>query len=196
MNDQAERFAIVPFEGKSQSEAIVVGPMSEVMRYIRDTIPRIEEEQRLAHAQRDAEETKRHQAEVRECALQILGDGLTRLNERIDQYGARKQERADRQRRDEEEAEIARIAEELAALPDSDDPEAFENPPATGDDGDLQAVHEPPDTEQHDPEHRNEAATGVLPKSLEKGAPPQSGDYHTTTPPPSPYRDPTSIGGV
>ena len=34
MNDQTERFAIVPIEGKAAAESIVIGPMSEVMKYI------------------------------------------------------------------------------------------------------------------------------------------------------------------
>jgi hypothetical protein len=189
MNDQNERFAIVPVEGKSPPEAIVVGPMSEVTSYIGQSIARIEEEQRLAQAQRDAEETKRYQAEVRECAAQILADGITRLNERIDAYEGRKQERADQLQRQAEEAEAARIEEELAALPDPDDPYSM------GDDGELTAVHEPVDTEKHDPERRNEAVTGAMPKELDKGAPPQPGDYLSTTPPPPKYRDPVAIGG-
>jgi hypothetical protein len=194
MNDQSERFAIVPVEGKSPPESIVVGPMSEVMEYIGGSIARIEKEQRLAQAERDAEETAKYQDEVRVCALQILGDGLTRLNERIDQFETRKQGRADQLQREAEEAETARIEEELAALPDPDDPEAFENLHTMGDDGDFEAVKPKPDVKL-DPEHRNEAATGVLPTELEEGAPPEPGDYSPTMPPPSPYRDPTSIGG-
>ena len=195
MNDQTERFAIVPIEGKAPAESIVIGPMSEVMKYISQSIPRIEEEKRLAQAQLDAEETERQQHETRACAAQMLANSIVRLGERLDAFETRQAERADQLQREEEAAEAARIAEELAALPDPDDPEAFDNPTATGDDGDFQAVHEPVDTEKHNPEHRNEAATGDMPRSFDKGAPPEAGQYIPTTPPPSPYRDPTAIGG-
>jgi hypothetical protein len=193
MNDQTERFAIVPVEGKSPSEAIVVGPMSEVMEYIGGSIARNEKEAKLAQAERDAEETERFHGEVRARALQILGNGLTRLGERIDAFETRKAERADQLQREAEEAEAARLEKELAALPDPDAPWAFDNPTATGDDGDFE-VKPPVDTEKHDPEHRNEAASGAMPNELDKGAPPQPGDYLSTTPPESPYRTPASIG--
>jgi hypothetical protein len=190
MNNQAERFAIVPIEGKSPPEAIVVGPMSEVMEYIGGSIARNEKEAKLAQAERDAANTAEYQAEVRACAVQILGDGLTRLGERLDAFEARKAERAEELERQEEEAQAEAIEEMLSGLPGPD------NPSAMGDDGDFEAVIPPRDTEKHNPEHRNEAATGDMPRELDKGAPPQPGDYLSTTPPPSPYRDPTSIGGV
>jgi hypothetical protein len=199
MPDQNERFYIAPVEGKAPPESIVIGPMDEVMRYIRQSIPRMEEEKRLARAQLDAEQTAQQQAETRACAAQMLADGITRLGVRIDAYETRKAERADQQRRADEEAEAKEAEEYLASLPDPDQPEAFEHPDdphATGDDGDFEAVKPPPDTEKHDPEHRNEAATGAMPNELDKGAPPQPGEYVPTTPAPSPYRDPTAIGGV
>ena len=194
MNDQTERFAIVPIEGKAPAERIVIGPMSEVMKYISQSIPRIEEEKRLAQAQLDAEETERQQHETRACAAQMLANSIVRLGERLDAFETRQAERADQLQREAEEAEIARVAEELAALPDPDDPSAFDKPTAIGDDGDFQAVKQKPDVEHLDPEHRNEAATGGMPNELDKGAPPQPGDYLSKTPPESPYRTPTSIG--
>jgi hypothetical protein len=197
MNDPNELFAIVPFSGRAPEEAIITGNLSQVTEYIPQSIVRNERDQQLAQAERDAEETERFHDEVRACAAQILTDGIVRLNERLDQFEARKAEREDQQRRDEEEAEAAAIEAELAALPDPDDPDVLGNPPATGDDGDFQETKPPPDTERYDPEGelRNEAASGDMPKTLDKGAPPQSGDYLSTTPPASPYRDPTSIGG-
>jgi hypothetical protein len=194
MNNQSERFAIVPIEGKSPPESIVVGPMSEVMEYIGGSIARNEKEAKLAQAERDAAETERFHDEVRACAAQILADGLTRLGERIDAYETRKAERLDQQRRDMEEAVAAEAEQYLASLPDPEEPDALDTPHTMGDDGDFQAVKPPVDTGKHDPEHRNEAATGSMPRELDKGAPPQSGDYLSTTPPSSPYRSPASIG--
>jgi hypothetical protein len=182
MPDQNERFYIAPVEGKAPPESIVIGPMSEVMEYIGGSIARIEKEKRLALAERDAEETAKFQAEARASAAQMLVDGLEHLSGRIDAYEARKKAHADQQRRDKEEAEAAAIEEMLSLLPDPD------NPHAMGDDGDFEAVIPPPDTERHDPEHRNEAATGAMPNELDIGAPPQPGDYTPTLPPPSPYR--------
>jgi hypothetical protein len=198
MNDQTERFAIVPVQGKSPPESIVVGPMSDVMEYIGGSIARNEKEAKLAQAQRDAEETERYLDEVRARAVQMFADRITRISERLDQFEARKQERADQLQREAEEAEAARLEAEASAAAEylaSLDPEDPEDPEAMGDDGELTAIHEPVDTEKNDPEHRNEAATGVLPKELDKGAPPQPGDIVPTTPPPSPYRDPAVIGG-
>jgi hypothetical protein len=120
----------------------------------------------------------------------MFADRITRLGERIDAYATRKQERAAQLERQEAAAQAARIEEELAALPDPDQPQAW----ATGDDGDFE-IKPPVDTEKLDPEHRNEAATGAMPNELDKGAPPEAGQYIPTTPPASPYRDPTSIGG-
>jgi hypothetical protein len=189
-DDPNDLFAIVPCShGHVPAEAIITGNLSQVTEYIPQSVARNERDQQLAQAERDAEETAKYQDEVRTSALQILGDGLTRLNERIDQFETRKQERQDQQRRAEEEAEAVAIEEMLSGLPDPDTLHAL------GDDGDFEAVIPPVDAEKHDPEHRNEAATGAMPNELDKGAPPQPGDILPTTPPPSPYRDPTSIGG-
>jgi hypothetical protein len=190
MNDPNELFAIVPYShGHAPAEAIITGNLSQVTEYIPQSVARMEADQRFAQAKKDAEQTERYQAEVRERALQILGGGLTRLGERLDQFEARKAERADQLQREAEEAEAAAVEQMLAGLPDPD------NLHAMGDDGDLQAIKPPPDTERHNPEeHRNEAAAGAMPNELDKGAPPQPGDYLSTTLPESPYRTPASIG--
>jgi hypothetical protein len=116
MPNDPELFEIMP--NKNSPEALVRGPMSEVTKYIGGSIARIEEEQRLAQAKEDTEATEKHQAEVRACALQILGDGLTHLSNRLDGYETRKAEREEQQRRDEEEAEAAAIEQMLSELPD------------------------------------------------------------------------------
>jgi hypothetical protein len=189
MSDPNELFAIVPCShGHVPEDAIVTGNLSQITEYIPQSVARDEREAQLADAERDAEETERFHDEVRQRAAHILADGITRLNERLDAFEAKRQAQADQLQREKEEAEAARIAAELAALPDPDNY-------TMGDDGDFQAVHDPVDTEKHDPEHRNEAATGLMPKELDIGAPPQPGNYVPTTPPSSPYRDPTAIGG-
>jgi hypothetical protein len=137
--------------------------MSEVTAYIGQSIARIEEEQRLAEAQRNAEQTAQHQAEVRACALEILGDGLTRISERLDAFENRKRELAALEQRNAEEAEAKAIAEYLDSLPDPDAPdvETVVKDATHQPSGDMHSVG-PVDTEHLDPEgeHRNEAFSG------------------------------------
>jgi hypothetical protein len=189
MDNDQQQFAIVPVEGKSPPEAICVGPMSEVTKYISQSISRIEEEKRLAKAQEDAAETELKQQEVRECAAQMLADGVAHLAERIDRFEAQRKERADQLQREAEAAEAEAIEQMLSELPDPESPQAM------GDDGELEAVKPPPDVEKYDPEARAEALSGDMPEELEEGAPSETGEFGAPLPPPSPYRDPTSIGG-
>jgi hypothetical protein len=131
----------------------------------------------------------------------MLADGLTRLHNRLDEFEARKQARADRLQREKEAAENARVEAMLKALPDPDDPSATQPapPPAPGeqnDDGDFEAINPPPDREKYDPEHESsgDTITGMTPSELEQATPPEPGDYGPTASAPSPYRTPTSIG--
>jgi hypothetical protein len=190
MPNPDELFAIVPCShGHVPEDAIITGNLSQVTEYIPQSVAREEAEQRLAQAKEEAAATERIQAEARACAAQMLADSVARLNERVDAFVERKQEREREDAAREAEAEAKAVEAMLDALPDPDDPDAM------GDDGELQAVHEPPDPEKHNPEHRNEAATGSMPPELDAGAPPEAGQYVPTTPPESPYRDPASIGG-
>jgi hypothetical protein len=201
MSGPGDRFAIVPIApGPTPPEAFVIGNMDQVMEFIPQSVAREEAEQRLADQEKHAAEITRQQDEARTCALQILGDGLTRLNQRIDQYEARKQERADQQRRDEVAAEAQRIEAMLDALPDPDAPDtetAIRDATGTPS-GELHTVA-PVDKEPLDPDDphtvtRVEALTGDMPKELAKGAPVEPGDYTPTSPPEGPYRTPASIG--
>jgi hypothetical protein len=202
MPDNPEMFAIVPVSGKPPADAIVSGgPLSEIMEYIGGSVARNEKEAQIAKAQRDAEETEKRQAEVHTHALQMFSDGITRLGERLDQFEVRKQARADQLQREKEEAETARIEALLAALPDPDAPDTATHPahPAPGehtDDGDFEAINPPPETEKHNPEHRasGDTITGTLPAELEKSTPPETGEFSSTAPAPSPFRTPASIG--
>jgi hypothetical protein len=189
MADPNELFAIVPLEGKAPPEAICIGPISEVFEYIGGSVARSEKEAQLAKAQRNVAETERAQDKNLGHMAQLLVDRVEHLTTRMDQFQARRTQRAERLQRAEEAAEAARIEAMLDALPDPDSPHAL------GDDGELTAVIPPTDPEKHDPEHRNEAATGILPKELDRAAPPEPGDYSLTGSPPSPFRNPVGIGG-
>jgi hypothetical protein len=118
MPDEPELFSIVPVVGKSPPDAICTGPMSEVTTYIGQSISRIAEEERLAQAQRDAEETEKRQAETRACNAQMFANGVARLHERLDEFEARKQARADQLQREAQAAENARVEALLAAHPE------------------------------------------------------------------------------
>ena len=151
MSDPNEMFAIVPYSnGKAPEEAIIKGNLSQVTEYIPQSIARADAERHLAEAMASAAEIALQQDEIRAHAAQILTDGMARLSERLDALVARRQARADQQRRDAEAAEIAAYRDNCSTrLPDPDAPDL---PAALSDDGDLKATKPPPDTENYDPE--------------------------------------------
>jgi hypothetical protein len=183
------RFAIIEIPpGPSPPEAIMVGNMDAVMRCLPQSVANEEQEQRLAQAKEEAAETEQHQAEVRACALQILGDGLEHLSGRLDAFEANRKAREEQAHRDAEAAEAKAIEAYLASLPDPEFPQAM------SDEGEFE-IKEPPDVEKYHPEARNEAISGALPEELSEGSPPETGEFGAPLPPASPYRDPTAIGG-
>jgi hypothetical protein len=184
------RFAIIEIPpGPAPPNAIMWGNKDAVMRCIPQSVANVEQEQRLRD---EAAVIAKQQDEARANTgkmAQIFADRVEHLSGRLDAFEPRKAERADQLQREAEEAEVEAIEEMLSGLPDPDQ--------ATfGDDGELEIV-QPVDPAKHDPEGeaRSEAATGAMPKELDKGAPPLSGDYSLNVTPPSKYRDPTSIGG-
>jgi hypothetical protein len=216
MTTPDEMFAVVPYSGKAPDEAIIKGNLSQVTEYIPQSVSREEAEQRLAEAEQRAAEVAMQQDEIRAHAAQILSDGLERLATRLDTFITRKQAFADQQKRDAEAAEIARVEAMLDILPDPDTPNTPDVETALRDSshapsGDLHSIapmdKEPFDREgegepdpddpenEDDPETRAEAVTGAMPPELDKGAPPEAGEYAPTSPPASPYRDPPSTGG-
>jgi hypothetical protein len=191
-NDPNELFAIVPVEGtKSPSDAIIVGNMSAVMECLPQTVARQEAEGRLARQEEDAAEVTRQQQEVRACAAQILGEGLTRLGERLDQFETRKAEHAAKLQRDTEEAEYQAVEDEISRLPDPDNPDVHSALQA-GDDGEL-TTKPPVDTERHNPAHLEDAGEGDLPNELERGAPPPIGPFGAPPPRQPEFRSPAAI---
>ena len=199
MSDPNEMFAVVPYSGNAPEEAIIIGNLSQVTEYIPQSVAREEAEQHLAEAEQRAAATAQHQAEVRACAAQMLADGMARLSERLDAFVTRKQALADQQQRDAEAAEIARVEAMLETLPDPDTPAALGDHAPSGDLHSIAPVDkEPldPEGELPDPDNPDDAVTGAMPRELDKGAPPEAGEYAQTSPPASPYRDPPSTGGA
>jgi hypothetical protein len=194
-NDQ-QLVALVPYTGKPPENSIMEGCIPQVMENIPQSKARMEALQRFAQAKKDAEETERFHDEVRARALEILGNGLTRLSERIDAFEARRHEHMEQQKRIEEAAEAAAAEAEANAeysLPY--DAGTILKDATHMPTGDLHSVG-PVDKEHLDPEGeaRSEALSGATPQELDKGAPPPPGDYLPTSPAPSPYRNPVAIG--
>jgi hypothetical protein len=168
-----EQWAVVPvFNGKPPSDAIVWGSISEVMEYIGQTQARAEADERLASAQQQLKADARTLAQ----AQQITADTATKLTAMGSAMVAAKEKQArkdaEAKRVAAEQAEAKRVQDLLDKLPDPDNPNA-----ASGDDGDLQSPHHPPDKEHHNPEA--DGITGSFPTRLEKEAP-RGGEYMET----------------
>jgi hypothetical protein len=145
MTNPNDRFAIVPVtQPSAPAEAIVVGPMSEVMQYLPQTAARADALEELEHARFTADQITSMQEKTRAVQASILADTAAHLTSRLDAYVARRDARlrADAAREAEEEAK--RIQDELAAMPDPDNPNPFaptgdlhDMPPKDQDPGDL-----------------------------------------------------------
>ena len=123
-----ELMAIVPVSnGRAPADALVVGPMKEVMAYLPQSIARQDAVEELEKARFTADQISSLQEKTRAVQATMLSDSISHLSARLD---ALLQRRADEEReraREEEEAEAKRIQGELDALPDPDDPTAFED---------------------------------------------------------------------
>jgi hypothetical protein len=139
------QFAIVPVphhpghaKDYIQSESILIGPMSEALQGIRDSVAHTAMLRRLDEGQKEAARVERTQAATRIANCAMLVDGLDRLSARLDSYEA---ELAIRREREAEEAarkDVLRIRHRLEAalddlhqntgdlspLPDPSDPDA------------------------------------------------------------------------
>jgi hypothetical protein len=141
-----------------------------------DTAEAIEEEHRLTEQRKYAEQQARA-----ECG------GISRMAKRLDTLERTRRDAA-REARRKERADIE------ASLPDPDEPDAphTANAPGFG----------PPHVPGSGPsDYSEDAATGVLPTILEKGAPPEIGDHPVYKPAELKYpqkpisQTPTGIGG-
>jgi hypothetical protein len=129
MTDATDLFAIVPVAHRPPEEAIVVGPLKEVFEYIPQSIARADAEGRLDEGMARAAKTEELQAMTRCCNLLAFADALNHIGQRLDAYEARRQERARRDAARAAEEERKAIQDKLDALPDPDDPAAFDPPP-------------------------------------------------------------------
>jgi hypothetical protein len=174
----------------------MVGDMSAVAEPILSSLAREQTEQLLEAAADAIEEEHRlaHQREREEAAayadaVQKLCEGAAKMSKRLDSLEQKRRDEA-REARRQARADIE------ASLPDPDDPDAPHTANAPG----LGFSHEP-GSGPSDYSEDDDAATGVLPTVLEKGGPPELGDFPTYDPeelthPQEPIpQTPTAIGG-
>jgi hypothetical protein len=126
-------------------EVIMTGSLDALMERLPDTHARNDALDSMLKIACDAVEAEERLEDAWACAAQILTDGITRLCARMDREEQRREEQ---QRQDAEEAERAaqeKIQRTLDALPDPDQPYAFDlkEREATGDDGELEIQHAP-----------------------------------------------------
>ena len=161
-----ETFAIVPYDGKPPSDAIVYGSLPEVLEYIRGTTARAEAEERLASAKQQI----KSDVKTLQHAQKLTVDAATRVTALGDAMVAAREKQAKRdaeaKRVAAEEAEAKRVQEMLDKLPDPDAP---------ADDGELEIKHAP-NKEHLQPQ---DGITGSFPTRLEKEAP-RGGEYMET----------------
>jgi hypothetical protein len=160
-------FAIIPFDGPPPPEAIVIGDLDAVLRYLPQTVAAEELEQRaLGLADRLAVRERTFSAGV-----QVLTESIGKFMEACGRLVDGEEERAAEQiRLDEEEkarAEAAELRDWLAANPE---PAALADDHQPG--GELHSL-EPVDKERFGAEDDQ----GTLPRELERGAPAPSGSY-------------------
>src|SRR5262249_54767757 len=116
MPNDPNLFAIVPTTLPAPADAIVVGPMSEVMEYIPQTIARDNAMAELERARLSAEQIKTAQNKTRDIQLSMLHDAITHLSTRMDAFVERCQAQARRDAEEAEREEAERIQAELDAL--------------------------------------------------------------------------------
>jgi hypothetical protein len=164
----------------STGQVIFTGPLDLFLQAIPETHARIDQEQRL-HALADQLSNLTSRLDQREARLTQreadLAHAVTVFNDACDQIVGAFEARQAEQEYDREQA---RIAAQLAALPDPDDPAAIAS---MGDDlvqapGAGLQPHPPVNEEHNDPLHSmgdtdpgdlspRDAATGVLPRGLD-----------------------------
>jgi hypothetical protein len=167
-----DRFAIVPIipHGAAPDEAIVVGPMSEVMQYLPQSTARADAEASLKQARITADQIATAQSAVRAIQVANFCDSINALTRRLDAEETKRaihaRNAAQRKRLRDEARRLDRLKAAMDALEQSSEP--------TGELHDLPA---------HDPVAKDQ---GDLPRELLEGvAPPPATD---------PVLDPSELG--
>jgi hypothetical protein len=122
-----DRFAIIPVShGPAPADAIVVGSYNEVMEYIPQSVARQDAVEQLEKARFTADQIASMQQKTRGVQATMLCDSLSLLSARLDSFLERRADAARARAKADEEEEQQRIQDELASLPDPDDPGAHD----------------------------------------------------------------------
>jgi hypothetical protein len=200
-HDPHQRYAIVPLQaGPAPPEALVVGGLDDVMSYLPQTVAREKREREadnlamqalktVADANLRADAVIAHEREVKareDAARAIMSDAIHRFAEDVLELGHRV-----------DAFEQRKIADAIATLPDSDDPEGRSKaeqqaeadnlppaplPPPHGDEQEVETVLE-----------RERGDQGDLPEKLQRGAPAPLGSYPTLGREPPQVPQPTAV---
>jgi hypothetical protein len=119
--------------GHAPDDALVVGPMREVMEYIPQSAARADALEELEHARFTADQIASMQQKTRAVQATMLCDSLNHLSARLDSFLTRRADAEREEARAREEAEQQRIQAELDALPDPDQPDPLREHENTGD---------------------------------------------------------------
>jgi hypothetical protein len=177
-----DRVAVIPvpppghYRDAILSDAIAVSPLSEYFEGLQQSTAHQALLRRLDEGQKEAARVERQQEQNRIRQTLTLCDSVAKLSRRMDAYSAelaiQRQREADEAEREEQE----RIQRTLDQLPDPDDP--TQHVPG----GELSPV--PPKPQEDD------EGQGDLPRSLEKGTPPPTGNFTEL----EPVQDPAEGG--
>ena len=170
MSATNDRFAIVPLPpGTSPADALMIGPLDVIMQNLPDTHARADALNDLELHRIKADQIATMQQVSRGMQVASFCDSLNHLSARVDAEVIR---RAERRRRDAEEAkalEEKQIADALSKLPDPDMPSSW------SDDGEL-TTREPSQPEDEEQLAATETDNeGDLPDKLLEEVPPPLG---------------------
>lgn len=128
-----DRMAIIHLgHDPAPDNAVVVGQMKEVMEYIPQSIARQDAVEELEKARFSADQISSMQQKTRAVQASILADNVNHLCARLDTFLQHRAERARADAEREEEEEAQRIQDELAQLPDPDNPDPLGDLPRQG----------------------------------------------------------------
>jgi hypothetical protein len=163
-------FAIIPVPyGKPPADAIAHGPMSAVMQHVLSSRARAEALALVKRADAAAEEERRRaqrEQQIFSEGIRAIADGIGQLSRRLDEIERSRDARRRLDAASEATKQMLELPKDAADL----DLSADDTPAPSGELRPLEAptAHQPETDDQ-----------GALPRQLERGAPPQTGNYPT-----------------
>jgi hypothetical protein len=169
MTEPAENFAIIPVSGhKPPDNAIMHGPLDVITERVLGSRARADALDLVARAA-DAAEQEREREQQEQAVLaegvKAIADGIAQLSRRLD---AIEQSQIARHKLD----AASEATQQLLALPKDVPADTMATPSPSGELHDLPPEH----PAKHQPAPADQ---GDLPRALERGAPPETGNYPT-----------------